>query len=238
MNRVSDYNDFNSAVLEGMSKLIHADYINLHVLNLRNGNLLHSIVPENPYTEAEVAYYQAHSEQNPLVLYYQETLDTQARRMSDVVTHKQYLNSGVYLHCNARTGIKHILTLPLQVNDETVAGLTFMRLKRNFTQRDRETLDAFAPHFRQAWLRHPNPWLIVESDSIPTRQRFREQLDLSLREADVLFWISEGKQNSEIAQILNISFFTVQKHVANILRKTDIENRSALTVKALKLRSQ
>lgn len=238
INRVDDYNDFSSAVLEGMSRLIAADYINLHVLNTGNGNLIHAISPENPYTESEVAYYQAHSEENPLVAYYQHTQATHARRMSDVVTRKEYLSSGIYRYCNARPGIRYVLALPLKVTEETVAGLTFMRLNRDFSILDREALDAFAPHFLQAWLRHPAPWVVVGSDSVSSRQKFRKKLGLTTREVDVLYWVSEGKQNAEIAQILNISFYTVQKHVANILRKTGIENRFALTAESLKLRSR
>lgn len=90
---------------------------------------------------------------------------------------------------------------------------------------------------------HPEDNLLVtyyrrSGDAMSSRQAFIQALSLTTREADVLYWITEGKQNPEIAQILNISLFTVQKHVANILKKTHLENRSALTVAALKLRTR
>jgi len=44
----------------------------------------------------------------------------------------------------------------------------------------------------------------------------------------------EGKQNREIASILGISLATVQKHVAQIVRKLHAENRHAATVMALR----
>ena len=57
------------------------------------------------------------------------------------------------------------------------------------------------------------------------------------RETDVLYWITEGKLNREIATILGISLYTVQRHVAQLLRKTGAENRHALTVARLRSES-
>lgn len=49
--------------------------------------------------------------------------------------------------------------------------------------------------------------------------------NISQREAEILYWISEGKQNKEIAACLNISLFTVQKHTKNIYRKLQVHNK-------------
>lgn len=52
-------------------------------------------------------------------------------------------------------------------------------------------------------------------------------LGLSSREAEVLFWITEGKTHSEIATILGAAVRTIDKHIENIYRKLHLENRSA-----------
>lgn len=44
-------------------------------------------------------------------------------------------------------------------------------------------------------------------------------LNLTPREAEVLFWISEGKSNHDIGVILNASTGTIRKHVAHIFTK-------------------
>jgi DNA-binding CsgD family transcriptional regulator len=49
---------------------------------------------------------------------------------------------------------------------------------------------------------------------------------LSPREAEVLFWISDGKRDREIAIILGISWRTVEKHVQKILKKLGVETRT------------
>jgi DNA-binding CsgD family transcriptional regulator len=50
---------------------------------------------------------------------------------------------------------------------------------------------------------------------------------LSLREGEVLGWMTRGKTNGEIAAILGISLHTVKRHVEKILQKLGVPNRSA-----------
>lgn len=52
-------------------------------------------------------------------------------------------------------------------------------------------------------------------------------LGLTPREAEVLYWLSEGKTNPEIGLIVNSSRRTVEKHVEHILDKLGVENRLA-----------
>lgn len=47
------------------------------------------------------------------------------------------------------------------------------------------------------------------------------------REAEVLYWVAEGKTNAEIATILSSSRRTVEKHVEHVLEKLGVENRAA-----------
>lgn len=58
-------------------------------------------------------------------------------------------------------------------------------------------------------------------------------LGLTPREAEVLFWLSEGKTNAEIGLILNSARRTVEKHVEHILEKLGVENRAAAIRSAL-----
>lgn len=58
-------------------------------------------------------------------------------------------------------------------------------------------------------------------------------LGLTPREAEVLFWLSEGKTNAEIGVILSSARRTVEKHVEHILEKLGVENRAAAIRAAL-----
>lgn len=56
---------------------------------------------------------------------------------------------------------------------------------------------------------------------------------ITQREREVLKLLAEGHMNKEIANFLNISVKTVEKHRANIMKKLDLHNASALTAFAI-----
>jgi DNA-binding NarL/FixJ family response regulator len=60
-----------------------------------------------------------------------------------------------------------------------------------------------------------------------------ETLGLTPREAEILFWVAQGKTNCEIGTILQISSATAKKHLENIYAKLGTENRTTATLLAL-----
>jgi DNA-binding CsgD family transcriptional regulator len=52
-------------------------------------------------------------------------------------------------------------------------------------------------------------------------------LGLTAREAEVLYWITEGKTNPEIAIILDTSPDTIKKHAANLYGKLGVPTRTS-----------
>lgn len=59
-----------------------------------------------------------------------------------------------------------------------------------------------------------------------------DAIQLSDREIEVLEQLSKGLKNKDIASNLNVSFFTVKKHIENIYRKLQAHNRIELIQKA------
>jgi DNA-binding response OmpR family regulator/DNA-binding CsgD family transcriptional regulator len=68
------------------------------------------------------------------------------------------------------------------------------------------------------------------SDSVG---EFSKQLGLTSREGEVLSWLSKGKTNRDIAQILGLSPRTVDKHLEQIYAKLGVENRTAAAAVAV-----
>ncbi len=60
-----------------------------------------------------------------------------------------------------------------------------------------------------------------------------EQLGLTPREAEVLFWLARGKTNDEIATVLGIGLTTVKKHLESTYAKLGVENRTSAAAMAL-----
>lgn len=58
--------------------------------------------------------------------------------------------------------------------------------------------------------------------------------DLTPREREILEYVAQDYQNSEIAEVLTISIRTVETHRANMMRKLDLHNKTELLRYALK----
>jgi DNA-binding NarL/FixJ family response regulator len=62
----------------------------------------------------------------------------------------------------------------------------------------------------------------------------RDALGLTFREAEVLLWLSRGKSNRDIAEILGLSPRTVNKHLEQVFLKLDVDNRASATALAVR----
>jgi DNA-binding response OmpR family regulator/DNA-binding CsgD family transcriptional regulator len=65
-------------------------------------------------------------------------------------------------------------------------------------------------------------------------QVLQQSLALTSRESEVLLWISRGKSNREIGEILTISPRTVNKHLEQVFVKLGVENRASAAARAVK----
>jgi DNA-binding NarL/FixJ family response regulator len=63
-----------------------------------------------------------------------------------------------------------------------------------------------------------------------------DSYNLSAREREVIRWITQGLNSSEVAQRLSITYNTVETHIKNIFHKLNVSNRHAMVAKAIKER--
>ncbi len=74
---------------------------------------------------------------------------------------------------------------------------------------------------------------LTSVDRAGDEQILRSRLKLTAREAEVLLWISRGKTNRDIADILGLSPRTVNKHLEQIFAKIGVENRAAAAIQVV-----
>lgn len=79
----------------------------------------------------------------------------------------------------------------------------------------------------------------LQEDSEPKKScekssRIRYNVDLTEREQEVLQLIVEGRSNKEIAAHLQVTIHTAKAHVANIIQKFSVDDRTQVAVKALR----
>ena len=79
---------------------------------------------------------------------------------------------------------------------------------------------------------------LVDIEGPNNIDKFRQHLHTTSRESEVLYWIGKGKANKEIAEILTMSPRTVNKHLEQIYKKLNVENRTAAAAIALQVLSE
>ena len=72
-------------------------------------------------------------------------------------------------------------------------------------------------------------WLIVmrEVSDAAVIEAMMQACRLTMREAEVLYWVAKGKTNRDIGDILGSSPATVKKHLEHIYVKLGVETRTA-----------
>ncbi|WP_414501764.1 LuxR C-terminal-related transcriptional regulator [Zymobacter sp. IVIA_5232.4 C2] len=76
-------------------------------------------------------------------------------------------------------------------------------------------------------------WITTAVHSAMSQLRQQHDVQLSLREKEILRWSGDGKTLDQIAQILNISASTVNFHMRNAMLKLDAPNKTAAVVRAI-----
>lgn len=84
-------------------------------------------------------------------------------------------------------------------------------------------------------LGHEDEWLLVlhEENHQAAIENLIGAFRLTLREAEVLFWVTKGKTNKDIGDILQTSPRTVNKHLEHVFEKLGVETRTAAANLAL-----
>lgn len=78
-------------------------------------------------------------------------------------------------------------------------------------------------------------WLVVmrETSDAAVIEAMSLAFGLTAREAEVLYWVTKGKINRDIAAIVGASPATVKKHLERILAKMGVETRTAAAGQAM-----
>lgn len=77
-------------------------------------------------------------------------------------------------------------------------------------------------------------WLLEEQNTPPGPTALTA-LGLTPRQAEVLYWLAQGKANSEIGVILDASTRTIAKHLERIFQRLAVENRASAMVLATEI---
>lgn len=335
---IDDLDTFPAQAMAALRKVVpslHASYNEVNPQQRRLVYVFDTPVDDFP-TSAQLLL--AHMHEHPVVAYNHQTHDGQAWKIADFLSQRQFMNLGLYSELYRRFDTRYQMSIALPSPTSVVIAFVLNRDRRDFSERDRLSLNLLRPHLIQAyrtaetlaqmqqenaqlrqaldasqrsmiivndngrmlsftdqarrWLEAycghlPNAgaWLPIEvrrwflqqraqwthHDTLPQppaplvleregkRVRIRmltktnegqhlllleEQvthltpaslivLGLSQREADVLYWLIQGKTNPEIGTILSLSSRTVQTYLERVYQRLGVETRMAAAMQAL-----
>ncbi|MFT5840131.1 MAG: DNA-binding NarL/FixJ family response regulator [Flavobacteriales bacterium] len=76
---------------------------------------------------------------------------------------------------------------------------------------------------------------VVEAKIEKTPLDLQQNLPVTKRESEVLYWVSYGKTNWEASQILSMSPRTANKHLEQIYKKLGVDNRTSAAAIAIRI---
>lgn len=145
----------------------------------------------------------------------------------------QALDSIKQAHLSTRIIILSMYSDEMLVRQALQKGASGYLLKRSVTE---ELLLAVRAAVRGETYVNPEvAKMLMDSNMVNATNNAEHPLDrLTAREIEVLKLVAEGHTNREIAQIINITTKTVEKHRANVMQKLDLHDLSALIRFAIK----
>lgn len=165
-------------------------------------------------------------QQNPIYSYIHTPGSQPVVRISDLVSHRSFQKTDLYQSFFRHVEIEaqmHVI-LPVQTGSASLS----INHRHNFDDEMVKLFRMLTPHIALA---HTNAKKFSQMEQALQQAQIQIPLTsdglLTLREEEILYWIREGKRNSEIAVILDISARTVEKHTQNIFTKLQVETRSA-----------
>jgi len=151
---------------------------------------------------------------------------------TDFYSDRQYRSLDIHSEVFQRWGHENFMTMYIHSAPHRVYFFGFSRDRKDFSGKERKLLEWAQPHLMSARqlavaLSAVKPWTL--SPEMFSGGGFTP------REGEVLYWLTEGKSNIEIATILRISLPTIKGYLTSIFNKTGTGNRLAAMLHALDL---
>ncbi len=169
-------------------------------------------------------------------------LQRDALRISDVMSRSHLYELELYDQFLRPIGVDVQMGVSVACSDGSSDVLILSRKGIDFNSSEKNRLAAFLPHIANA-----RRYAVQEMKSRnSSTQVFRNSRDknyliehlqrsmgLTNRESEIVWYLTCGQCDKDIASVCRISQRTVQKHCENIYRKTAFEGRTAIVAAAL-----
>ena len=222
---------FYTSVVHVFRRWFRADIHGFGAANFRTGEARGSIEGAEGGKWTEVYYRNCHT--HPAYRAALKMGSHWAIRTTDIVDYEIFQQCDLYKNFFVPLGLDYDIAANCLCTDSEHISLIAWRAKENFSDDELSSLKIFAREVGSSF-EAAMKTTALQLDYTTARTSLAEY-GLTSRERDVLFWIAQGKTNSEIGIVLGLSSHTVHKHVDRILFKLGVETRTAAACVALKL---
>jgi len=223
--------DLGRRALPGLDRLVHPDVLSYNEVGPGPGQVAYSVYPEDVvFSPDEVAAFEAHVHENPLVSYLDTSGDGSPAMISDFLSLERFHRLGVYTEFYRHVPVEHQIAIGLPKADGKVIGIALSRARRDFTEDDRDLLAVLRAPLVRAMIRARSRNQARQALNGPADNRMAELTD---RELQLLQLVALGNTNTAIARKLGISPRTVAHHLDSAYRKLDVTSRAAAVYRAV-----
>ena len=235
----TDPGRFAAEAVAAVTEFVASELTTLSVCDLVTGQRRVVGMPAGALSGADLASFDRHFFEHPLVRRHGLDAAPGTWRISDSWSRRQFRDSAVFAEYYRRVGLDHAAAVPLWMDGRTLVSLVLNRRGQDFSERDRERLELLRPHlaflYRVACGHAAAAGRDAEQSLVP-QCASPWPAGLTPREREVLHWLAHGKTDADIAALLGTSPRTVHKHLEHVYVKLGVETRTAAVMRALALR--
>jgi DNA-binding CsgD family transcriptional regulator len=131
--------------LDRLSQLVGSELTTLSLCDLEQQRRIVIGRPGEALSDDDRAAFDRHFREHPLVRYHSTHPGGPTQRITDCISPRDFRDSLVFADYYRRIGIKHVMALPLRIDDVTVVSVVFHRSGANFGDVDRAVIDILRP---------------------------------------------------------------------------------------------
>ncbi len=231
-----------------LPRLVPSEITTLSVCDLASGRRRVLSQPREALPASALDAFDRHFFEHPLVRHHATTPGGGAHRISDSLSSKAFHATPLYADYYLAVGLDHALALPMYLNGNVLVSFVFNRRTADFADRERALLESIraplADLFRSSMMlacmraalkvAGPGQDAAAARDGAPGNAYAADRMaGLTPREREILGWVSAGKSNAQIAEIVGASARTVAKHLEHVYAKLGVESRTAAAMRAV-----
>ena len=229
---------FPHQVVDAVARVVPADVVAFNAVDLESRRTTTLTRPEIPDATTLVPEFARLAQEHPVIAHMARTGDGSARMISDFVSQRELHRLELYQDVFRHTETEHQLAISVTAGSTMVIGVALNRRRPRFSERDRTLLDLVRPTLvsthRLLVMRARMQALIeaVQLDGAVRGDGLRVGSNrLTGREVEVLARLCGGRTNKQIAEVLDVSPRTVQKHLEHIYEKLQTTNRAGAAMR-------